>query len=420
MSKLDTPGSTDFLSTYSPFDSIDSELLNGVAGDIEVKVAEPGFCLFENGDYDPDEIYLMSGSISLIASDGRENIVNADHSHIRFPIARLRPRKYTAKASSEIRYFVINAAVLEEIQSSLAVDNVMLQEMQEQAGDDGRLLLYEFEQELNAGRFVLPSLPEVAFRIRELIDNPDCSMEELSRLVKTDPAIAAKLVKVANSAMYRGVSHCDDTLTAITRLGLVTTKQLVASFAILGLFRTKSDVYKEHMQRLWQQSVEVACYSYVLAKQLPGFNEEEAMLAGLIHSIGEIVLLTYAERFYDLSADENRLNQLITNLRGQLGAMVLSKWEFNEGLVTVARESHDWMRGVDDAPDDNSEFSYCDLVQVAMLYALHGDSSSVSLPEMSSVPAFNKLKKRQLTSEQTTAIIQQSHEQIEELRALFL
>ena len=72
MSKLDTPGSTDFLSTYSPFDSIDSELLNGVAGNIEVKVAEPGFCLFENGDYDPDEIYLMSGSISLIASDGRE------------------------------------------------------------------------------------------------------------------------------------------------------------------------------------------------------------------------------------------------------------------------------------------------------------------------------------------------------------
>jgi len=336
---------------------------------------------------------------------------------------RLRPLKYTAKASSEIQYFVINAAVLEEIQSSLSVDNVMLQEMQEmqeQAGDDGRLLLYEFEQELNAGRVVLPSLPEVAFRIRELIENPDCSMEELSRLVKTDPAIAAKLVKVANSALYRDVSHCDDTLTAITRLGWVTTKQLVASFAILGLFRTKSDVYKEHMQRLWQQSVEVACYSYVLAKQLPGFNEEEAMLAGLIHSVGEIVLLTYAERFYDLSADENRLNQLITNLRGQLGAMVLSKWEFNEGLVTVARESHDWMRGVDDAPDDNSEFSYCDLVQVAMLYALHGDSSNVSLPEMSSVPAFNKLKKRQLTSEQTTAIIQQGHEQIEELRALFL
>lgn len=333
---------------------------------------------------------------------------------------RLRPLKYTAKASSEIQYFVINAAVLEEIQSSLSVDNVMLQEMQEQAGDDGRLLLYEFEQELNAGRVVLPSLPEVAFRIRELIENPDCSMEELSRLVKTDPAIAAKLVKVANSALYRDVSHCDDTLTAITRLGWVTTKQLVASFAILGLFRTKSDVYKEHMQRLWQQSVEVACYSYVLAKQLPGFNEEEAMLAGLIHSVGEIVLLTYAERFYDLSADENRLNQLITNLRGHLGAMVLSKWEFNEGLVTVARESHDWMRGVDDAPDDNSEFSYCDLVQVAMLYALHGNSSNVSLPEMSSVPAFNKLKKRQLTSEQTTAIIQQGHEQIGELRALFL
>jgi HD-like signal output (HDOD) protein len=421
MSESELPSPIDFLPKYSPFDSIDSELLNGIAGEIEVKVAQPGFCLFESGDYDPDEIYLISGAISLIASDGRENTVNADNGHIHFPIARLRPRMYTAKANSEIRYFMINASVLEEIQRSMtnADSNVMVQEMQEHAGDEGHSLLYEFEQELNTGRFVLPSLPEVAFRIRELIENPDCSMDKLSKMVNTDPAIATKLVKVANSVMYRGVSHCDDTLAAITRLGLVTTKQLVTSFAVLGLFRTKSNMYKDHMQRVWLQSVEVACYSYVLAKQLPGFNEEEALLAGLIHSVGEIVVLTYAERFYDLSTDEDRLNQLVTNLRGKLGEMVLTKWEFSEELITVARESHDWMRGVDEIPDEEPEFSYCDLVQVAMLYALQGESSDVSLPEMSSIPAFNKLKKRQLSSEQTTEIIQEAHEQIAELRALF-
>ena len=218
---------------------------------------------------------------------------------------------------------------------------------------------------------------------------------------------------------YRGVNQYHDTLTAITRLGLVKTQQLVTSFTILGLFKTKSELYKQHMQRIWQQSVDVASYSYVLAKELPGFNEEEALLAGLIHSIGEIVVLTYAERFYNLAADEDRLNQLITNLRGELGGMVLTKWGFTEDLVTVARESHDWMRGVDEISDDAPEFGYCDLVQVAMLYSLQGDPSDASLPEMSSVPAFNKLKKRQLSSEQTTEIIQAAHEQIAELQALF-
>jgi len=421
MSESDLPLPIDFLPTYSPFDSIDGELLRGIAAEIDVKIAQPGYCLFESGDYDPDEIYLLGGSINLIANDGRENIVNADDGHIHFPIARLRPRMYTAKASSAIRYFMVNASVLEEIQKSMANadTSVLAQEEHEPSGDDGRSLIYEFEQELNTGRFVLPSLPEVAFRIRELIENPDCSIDKLAKMVNTDPAIAAKLVKVTNSVMYRGVNQCDDTLTAITRLGLVTTKQLVTSFTILGLFKTKSELYKQHMQRIWQQSVDVASYSYVLAKELPGFNEEEALLAGLIHSIGEIVVLTYAERFYNLAADEDRLNQLITNLRGELGGMVLTKWGFTEDLVTVARESHDWMRGVDEISDDAPEFGYCDLVQVAMLYSLQGDPSDASLPEMSSVPAFNKLKKRQLSSEQTTEIIQAAHEQIAELQALF-
>lgn len=409
------------LPNYSPFDRIDSGLLTQLAKDLTISHAAEGFTLFNSGDFDAEEYYLLSGTVSLLADDGRENLISAASDNVRFPIARLRPRKYTAKAKNAIRYFSISASVLDEIQNSMRKNDskLMVQEMQHKAGEEGHSLLHEFEQELKNGRFVLPSLPEVAFRIRELIDNPDCSMADLAKLVNSDPAIATKLVKVANSVMYRGVNVCVDTQAAISRLGLVTTRQLVTSFAVLALFETKSHMFKDHMKRLWQQSVEVAAFSYVLAKQLPRFNEEEALLAGLIHSIGEIVVLTYAERFYDLSTDENRLNMATVNLRGHLGEMVLTKWGFNEELVTVAREAGDWMRGENSTVDDGSDFDYCDLVQVATLYALQGDESNPSLPDMHSVPAFNKLKKRQLSTEQTSAIIKEAQQQIAELRQIF-
>jgi HD-like signal output (HDOD) protein len=411
----------ELLPNYSPFDALDQSLLTMLAKNISIKNHNTGFTLFQSGDYDADEYFLIKGSVTLVAHDGRENSISAGMDNARFPIARLRPRMYTAIAATPIRYFVISASVLDELQRSSrnANTNNMMLEMHQKSGDDGRSLLYEFEQELNTGRFVLPSLPEVAFRIRELIDDPEVSMAKLAKLVNTDAAIATKLVKVSNSVMYRGINHCDDTQAAISRLGLITTKQLVTSFAVLALFHTNSHSFQDHMTKVWRQSIEVAAYSYVLAKQLPRFNEEEALLAGLIHNIGETVVLTYAERFYDLSTDENRLNAAIASLRGKLGAMVLEKWDFSPELVTVAAHANDFNRGADGIADDGSDFDYCDLVQVALIYVMQNAVPEQQIPDIDSIAAFKKLAKRQLSPEQTNTIIEEAQEQIAELRQIF-
>jgi HD-like signal output (HDOD) protein len=412
MAESQSPSTAKVMAEYSPFDSIDPKLLGLLAKDVDIRTAEEGFALFQTGDYDTDEYYLIDGTIKLLARDGRVSLISSGQPNARHPIARLRPRMYKAIAASKIHYFVISASVLDELQRSLRdiSDDLVVQEMQQKAGEEGHALLFEFEQELKAGRFELPSLPEVAFRIRDLLANQDCNMSDVAKMVNTDPAIAAKLVKVANSALYRGVSPCDDTLAAISRLGLITTKQLITSFAVLSLFESKSHIFKDHMRSLWKQSVNVAAYSYVLAKQLPAFNPEEALLAGLIHAIGEIVVLTYAERFYDLSTDEHRLSLTTSALRGPVGGMVLEHWSFNQDLVTVARESGNWLR------ENEGSFDYCDLVQVAVLYATQGANGLPILPQESSVPAFVRLAKRQFTTEQTNTIVKEAEEQISELR----
>ena len=415
MADLENLALMQLLEDFSPFDTLCKNLLKPLAKNIALREAKKGFTLFESGDYDIDEYYLIDGSISQIAQDGREKTIQAGQNCARYPIARLRPRMYTAKAETNIRYFVISASVLDELQRSTRENNPELEvrEMQQRAGDEGHALLYEFEQELANGRFILPSLPEVAFKIRDLMEDKNVGMAQLAKLVNTDPAIAAKLVKVANSVIYRGVTHCDDTLAAISRLGMTTTKQLVNSFAVLALFHTKSHLFKDHMTKLWKESVEVAAYSYVLAKNLRNFNKEEALLAGLIHSVGEIVVLTYAERFYDLSTNEDILDTIVEQLSGPIGEMVLNDWGFPQDLVTVAKEWGNWSRV------NEKKFDYCDLVQVATLYAFNRNPHSKQIPEMNDVPAFKKMEIQQLSSEQITRSITQAQEQIAEMRSIF-
>lgn len=408
--------STDFkkiIAQFAPFDTLEAQLFEQITRYIEPKVAKKGAQLFEVGDNDADEYYLLSGKLGLIAKDGRERLVSAGEPAAKLPIARLRPRMYTAKASTDIRYFSVSKSVMDELQRSVSPkdQSLMVDDMREQAGEDGHILLHEFKQELSAGRFSLPSLPEIALRIREKIEDPEVSIADIAALVNTDPAIAAKLLKTANSPLYRGVSPCKDTQAAISRLGMATTKQLVTSFAVLALFKSDSKSTVEQMRRLWRQSIEVAAFSFVLGKQLPTINEDEAMLAGLLHVVGELVILNFAEQFYDLSTDQQRLDTVMILLSGTIGGMVLEKWDFSEELVMVAREFGDWLRH----GDEESDLDYCDLVQIASLYAAKHQGLEGEMPEMHSVPAFNKIA---LSQEQTDQIFHDADEQLVEVRRL--
>jgi HD-like signal output (HDOD) protein len=241
---------------------------------------------------------------------------------------------------------------------------------------ENRLTLQIYE-DLNADRLLLPSLPHVAVRIGEAVNDADSDARRVAALIETDPAIAVKIVKAANSARFGGVSQIATVAEAVARLGMQNTQILVITFALRELFRTSSKALEKRMLELWEHSRKVAAMTQVLAEKAGGFNVHEALLAGLVHDIGVLAVVGYARGFPDVVAHPDALEASIRALRSQLSGMILSKWQLPHELVTAAKEAENWYR------DKDGKADYADLIIVAQVHeGIAGDLDPAQIPAL--------------------------------------
>lgn len=228
-------------------------------------------------------------------------------------------------------------------------------------------LLGRLETEIASNRLVLPTLPEIALRVRELMAQPDCSATQLARLISTDAALAARLLKVANSSSYRGHKAIDNIQTAITRLGLQLVRSLVTQLALLQSLHSGGAEAGRQLAQLSRHSMEIGAYSHAIALHYTRLNPEEALLAGLVHDIGKLPLLA---RLRTLAGGQTVIMEnLLSRLHGRVGTMVLQAWHFAPDIVAVAAEHQDVQRNPYGEPD------YADVVLLAHLL-LHLDTGT--------------------------------------------
>jgi HD-like signal output (HDOD) protein len=198
----------------------------------------------------------------------------------------------------------------------------------------------------------------------------------------------------------------------VIRLGTNTTHNLVLTFALRELFLTDSPLLKTYMQQLWEHSIKISALCYVLAKMIGGFEPEHALLAGLLHDIGEVAILNYATRFSEVLSEQATLNQVIKELRSDIGSSILSNWGFMDDLVTAAAEAEHWHREHPGSAD------YADLVIIAQLHSYIGSAKMREHPPLNEVPAFNKLDIGELTPKMSLKILDRAEEKIQRAEAL--
>jgi HD-like signal output (HDOD) protein len=227
-----------------------------------------------------------------------------------------------------------------------------------------------------------------------------------------DPALTARLIQVANSPAFKGRSRIESCRDAITRLGQSTTRDLVISFVLKGIFRSREPDLQQRMEAVWRHSTKVAAISFALARRIPDLDAGQAMLAGLMHDIGVIPVLIGAERHPALAQDRVMLDQLVKMLRADCGAMMLQKWGFGEEFIDVARHSDDWQY------DSGGEPGYSDVVIIAQMHSHIGTPRMAEIPRIDTVPAFRKMMLGEVGPSLSLQVIEEAREEIGAMQQL--
>ena len=145
-------------------------------------------------------------------------------------------------------------------------------------------------EKLFADLHSLPSVPKVAQDLMQQFDSPSSSLESVARNIEKDPVIAAKVLRLANSARFRGSRDSLSIEDAAMRLGFNTLRTLVLASAVTGAFKPSPNF---DLKAFWLGSFQVAGICRVLAKQT-GADSEVAFTCGVMHNIGELLIQTGA------------------------------------------------------------------------------------------------------------------------------
>ena len=140
----------------------------------------------------------------------------------------------------------------------------------------------------------LESLPALSPAIQQALamcGDPLCSSRDLERVLETDQALVAQLLKIANSAFYALDGRTTTVSRAITVIGQEKLQSLLLQVMLAGAFRRLSARHPEG-NRLVAVSIAAASACHAIAQYVPGQNDEELLVAGLLHNVGELVLLT--------------------------------------------------------------------------------------------------------------------------------
>ena len=242
----------------------------------------------------------------------------------------------------------------------------------------------ELIQAIDNDELVLPTLPEVALKVREAAEDPDIGIAQLSKVIGNDAALTARIVKVVNSPLLRTNKEITDLQMAVARLGINYTCNLATGLAMEQMFQATSDVVDRKMREVWNKSTEIAGICHVLCKHYTRLLPDQATLAGLVHQIGVLPILTYAEDHSELLADSISLNHVIEQIHPIIGDKILRTWDFPELIAMVPSQYLDFTR-------DSAKVDYVDIVQVATLQSYIGSEHPYTKLDWSQIPAFAKL-----------------------------
>ncbi len=230
------------------------------------------------------------------------------------------------------------------------------------SADINSLISSKLRDELNSC-MNLPSLPAVALKIINASKDPDISLHEVASIISSDPAISAKLLKIANSPLYSQRRSLNNLREALTLLGFNASLTIALSFSLLQSLGSHN---KNH-ENYWKRSIVSASIARMLGVRLKVAKLDDLFLASLLQDIGILVIQCLADSPY--SKDETKGLSHIERIQFEMeqfgtdhaiiGAWLLNSWDLPEYLVQSVLYSHSLNRTGSDKSESDTRFHYC-------------------------------------------------------------
>lgn len=403
------------LAQFYPLNVLGNGELEILASQLSIVRAKRNKTLVESGDNDNNTLFLIKGQVELTADDGKSFIISEGTPQSLRPISHLNPHRYTVKSLSQVDFIRVNNRIIDNLLAKQPHEGETVDDLDISHELLENPIFQDIYRDLLEDNLVIPTFPDVALKIQRIVEQ-EVDLRHIEQLIQFDPATAAMIVKTANSPLFNVGTPVQTIEQAILRMGVRLVKQLVIMYAMRELFKSESTLINNRMKRLWKHSAEVAATAYVLAKRLGKWDPEHALLLGLLHDIGMLPILKYAERYPGMADSEEMIDATIHKLHGDIGAIILKAWNFSADFITTSDESDDWYR------DNQAEPDYCDIVLLAQLHSFIGKSSDKltpligrqTLPTITDLPAFKKLCLSGCGPDESISILNEAKAQIME------
>ena len=264
--------------------------------------------------------------------------------------------------------------------------------------------------EASAGRIEIPAFPDVAMRIRRVLADDNCDAGKVAKVVSAEPALAAKLLHMSNSAAFNpGSSRVTELKGAIARLGFANVRTASLAYAMEQLRNAEAlEPMRVPLNALWERSVRVAAMAYVAARAWTRISPDHALLAGLMHAMGQLYILTRSAGHPGLFADAAAYQQIVSKWQAPIARLVLESWEMSPDVVDAVEKFEHPDREPGASPD------LTDVLSVAYLLACFPTDPEALEAQLAATTASQRLG---LSGESVQKVLQESAAELASLHA---
>jgi HD-like signal output (HDOD) protein len=265
-------------------------------------------------------------------------------------------------------------------------------------------------QEMSAGKIEIPSFPDVAVRIRQVLADDNCTSAQVAKVVGAEPGMTAKLLQMANSAALNPSGHkITDLKGAVARIGFANVRTASLAYAMQQIRNAPALApIRKPLNELWEHSIKMAAMAYVAARRWARVSPDQALLAGLMHGVGKVYILARSAEHPTLFADPARYQQVVDDWHAAIAKAVLESWDIAPDIIDAVGAYEHLDRRGDHDPDLTDVLTIAD-----RLVALQNDPA-VMEAQLAEAGASRRMG---LTSESCQKVLEETADELASLHS---